>query len=248
LPVIQQRWPAAARAVTRSARLSGDASELLDELARIDLDGAIEERCLSAEALASRSRNRQRNMLRYLLRHWQLPVPSEAQLNDALNSLLSLRADSQPEAAWPGVRIRRFRGRLWFFGEINDPLLGAVGAPAGYRLEPGNPLDMGPVRGRLDFGDSPGDGIAHRWLEQSLEVRFREGGEKLRPARKASTRSLKNLLQESDIVPWMRGHIPLIYADQQLVAVGDLWVNAACAASPGEAGYRVNWTDHAPIR
>ncbi len=248
LPLIQQRWPAAARAVARSARLSGDAKELLDELARIDLDGVVEGRCLPVQVLASHSRNRQRNLLRYFLRQWHMPVPSEAQLNQALSSLLSARADSQPEAAWPGVRIRRFRGRLWFFGGINDPLLSAAGAPEGYRLEPGSPLYMGPVRGRLDFGAAEGDGIAGCWLEQPLEVRFREGGEKLRPARNASTRSLKNLLQEYDIVPWMRGHIPLIYADQQLVAVGDLWINAACAAGPGEPGHRVNWTDHAPIR
>jgi tRNA(Ile)-lysidine synthase len=248
LPLIQERWPAAARAVARTARLSGYANELLEELARIDLDGAVEGRCLSAEALSSRSRNRQRNLLRYCLRQWHLPVPSEAQLNQALSSLLSPRADSQPEAAWPGVRIRRFRGRLWFFGEINDPLLSVAGAPQEYLLEPGSSLDMGPVRGRLDFGDAEGAGIAHRWLQQPLEIRFREGGEKLRPARNAATRSLKNLLQESDIVPWMRGHIPLIYADEQLVAVGDLWINAACAADPGEPGHRVNWTGHAPIR
>ena len=78
-------------------------------------------------------------------------------------------------------------------------------------------------------------------------MRFRQGGEQLRPAAGAAMRDLKNLLQESQIVPWMRSHIPLLYRGEQLLAVGDLWVSADCATRPGEVGLRIVWSAHAEI-
>jgi tRNA(Ile)-lysidine synthase len=79
-------------------------------------------------------------------------------------------------------------------------------------------------------------------------VRFRQGGEKLRARGRGRTRPLKNLLQESDIPPWMRRHIPLVYSGETLLAAGDLWVNADCAAGPGQAGRTIHWSDYSPIR
>ena len=109
-------------------------------------------------------------------------------------------------------------------------------------------LDMGPVRGRLEFSDEVGAGISASCISEPLKVCFRQGGERLRPAAKGRTRQLKNLLQESDIVPWMRGHIPLIYSGDQLLAVGDLWVDAGFAAGTSETGRMVHWSGHSPIR
>jgi len=59
---------------------------------------------------------------------------------------------------------------------------------------------------------------------------------------------LKNLLQESEVVPWMRSNIPLIYAGDRLLAAGDLWVNAEFAAAEGEPGMAIIWRDHAALR
>jgi tRNA(Ile)-lysidine synthase len=247
LPVIGQRWPVAARSIARSARLNAEAAKLLDGLAEEDLDGLVAGHRLEMGALQELPVSRRKNAVRFLLRRLELAVPSETQLNQALRCLFDARGDSQPEAAWPGVRIRRYRNALWFYAENDDPLAqGSVIAEA-YRWDSQTSLDMGPVRGMLEFSNSRGDGIAKRCISGPLEVRFRTGGERLRPAAKARTRNLKNLLQESCILPWMRGHIPLIYSGEQLLAVGDLWVDAACAAGPAESGHQVQWTGHAPI-
>jgi tRNA(Ile)-lysidine synthase len=248
LPVIKERWPAAARSVSRSARLTAEAAELLNELATTDLHGLVEGRQLKVGKLADLSPARRKNALRYLLRHWKMAIPSEAQLSQALDALFAARADGQPEAAWPGVRIRRYRDSLWFFAEENDPLAASNSIVGAYSWDSSVTLDMGPVRGRLESSDALGMGISVSCLAKPLEVRFRQGGERLRPTAKSRTRQLKNLLQESDIVPWMRGHIPLIYSGDQLLAVGDLWVDAACAAGSSETGRMVRWTDHPPIR
>jgi tRNA(Ile)-lysidine synthase len=53
----------------------------------------------------------------------------------------------------------------------------------------------------------------------SVTVRFRQGGEKIRPAKRHYHLSLKNLLQEAAIPPWQRQRIPLIYGNEQLIQV-----------------------------
>ena len=64
-------------------------------------------------------------------------------------------------------------------------------------------------------------------------VRFRAGGERITMG--GRHKSVKNFFQERGVVPWMRAHIPLLYRGERLVAVGDLWVAADSAASPGVA-------------
>jgi len=247
LPVIGQRWPVAARAIARSARLNAEAAKLLDGLAEDDLAGLVTGHRLEMGRLEELPLSRRKNAVRFLLRRWEMAVPSETQLNQALRCLFDARGDSQPEAAWPGVRIRRYRSALWFYAENDDPLAQRSVVAEAYHWDTQTSLDMGPVRGMLEFSHVRGEGIAKRCIDGPLQVRFRTGGERLRPTAKARTRDLKNLLQESSILPWMRGHIPLIYSGEQLLAVGDLWVDAACAAGPAETGHQVQWTGHAPI-
>ena len=56
-----------------------------------------------------------------------------------------------------------------------------------------------------------------------LELRFRSGGEEIKPIGQAHTRKLKKLLQEEGVVPWMRDRLPLLYSGENLlVAVADL--------------------------
>jgi tRNA(Ile)-lysidine synthase len=242
------RWPSAATSVSRSARLIGESAELLDELARVDLGEAAGTNQIPVEQLTSLPSIRQKNSVRYAIRAYGLATPTERQLNEALEGLLASRPDSQPVASWPGVRIRRFRGVLWMYAEHDDPLEAVAHAPCSMNWQnPAQPLQLGKVRGVLELQDKPGEGFSTRLTEASLEIRFREGGERLRPSSGGSERTLKNLLQESDVLPWMRGNIPLLYSSGQLLAVGDIWINAEFAAQPDEAGRVLLWHDHAPV-
>jgi tRNA(Ile)-lysidine synthase len=78
-------------------------------------------------------------------------------------------------------------------------------------------------------------------LPTTLTVRFRAGGETLQPVGHAFHHKLKKLLQEADILPWWRERLPLVYLEEQLVAVGDLWVAAEFATAPGEPGLTIVW-------
>ena len=108
-------------------------------------------------------------------------------------------------------------------------------------------LDMGCVRGKLRAEPVTGEGIAARWLAEPLRISFRQGGEQLRPDTGGRTRDLKKLLQEKEVLPWMREHIPLIYSGDKLLAVGDLWIEADCQAGADESGFRPVWSEHAAL-
>jgi tRNA(Ile)-lysidine synthase len=247
IPRLEERWQAAQRSVARTAGLAGEAAEILDELADNDLWLLQSGNRLDMAGLSSLSQSRQRNVVRRLLRQLGLPVPGERQLTLLLATMHAAHEDAQPLIAWPGVRVHRYQNTIWFFSEAHDPARWPAD-PECYSWNPQVPLDMGPVRGSLTLEACRSAGIAAEWGNAELVVRFRQGGESLRPAVGAATRALKNLLQESHIVPWMRSHIPMLYHGEQLLAVGDLWISAACATRPGEAGLRIVWSAHADIR
>lgn len=247
MPLLEQRWGAAQRSMARTAGLAGEAATILDELADDDLSLLQSGNRLDRSGLGALSQGRQRNAVRRLLRQLGLPVPGEKQLALLLATMHAAREDAQPVIAWPGVRVHRYKQAIWFFNEVLDPAQWQAGQEI-YQWNPQESLNMGPVRGTLALEACCGAGIAADWGNKVLTVRFRQGGESLRPAAGAATRDLKNLLQESQVVPWMRSHIPLLYQGEQLLAVGDLWVSADCATRPAEAGLRIVWSAHADIR
>ena len=90
-----------------------------------------------------------------------------------------------------------------------------------------------------------GQGALQRGLDAGLvgprlRLEYRKGGEKIRVDGQSHTSKLKKLLQEEGIVPWMRDRVPLVYSGDTLVAVGDLFIAAEAASSPGVA---IRWED-----
>jgi tRNA(Ile)-lysidine synthase len=243
LPLLAQRWPAASVTLARSGRLCAEAAGLLDELAAQDARRVGRRGRVRVAALAELAPARQRNLLRHLCRLALGSVPSEARLREGLAQLLAAGPDRNPALEWTGGSIRRHRGEL----HVLPPLPGGAG-PAGGKLAAtaGASLDLGGL-GRLRLVRARGAGLATARLGESLEVRWRRGGERLRPAGDAHTRELKKLLQDRGIVPWMRPHVPLVYAGDALAAVGTLWVADEYAARAGEPGLRLRWERHPPL-
>jgi tRNA(Ile)-lysidine synthase len=99
--------------------------------------------------------------------------------------------------------------------------------------------------GRLHLRPEPAGGLSIAKLAPTLAVRFRVGGERLRLAGEVHRRSLKKMLQAAGVPPWRRDRIPLIYSDDRLAAVGDLWVAEDFAARDGEGAVSIVWTREA---
>jgi tRNA(Ile)-lysidine synthase len=79
-----------------------------------------------------------------------------------------------------------------------------------------------------------------------VRVGFPSGSHRLRLAPRAPRRTLRNLLQEGGVVPWMRACLPSLFIGDALAAVADLWIDAEFQ-SHGPGGLVIEWLDHPPI-
>ncbi len=240
LPMLESRWPELAKRLYRSSRIAGDTASLLDALAAIDAQ-ALGDRCdrLRVDVLRSFPVERQRNVLRYALRQLGMATPSAAQLQRVLDEVVAAREDAEPVLKWSGVEIRRFRNCLYLLRPDPSELPADTAVPKGCER-----IELGHGLGALRLESGATQGLDANLLERGVELRYRQGGEKLRLVNQPHTKTLKNLLQESSIVPWMRNRIPLVFAGDELVAVADLWLAADAASTPGVA---IHWEDRPPI-
>lgn len=234
LPRLKARWPDIAARLQRSATHAGEAATLLSDLAAIDLEtlGSRPEH-LPIDGLLAMTPGRQRNLLRYSLRLLGLSTPTALQLERILGEVIAAREDAQPHVSWPGASVRRYRNGLYLLPEVlaDAPISGPIN---------GESVVLGAGLGILRFESGAERGLSAELFERGLHFNVRHGGEEIRPDGQGHTRKLKKLLQEEGVVPWMRDRLPLVFSGERLVAVGDLWIAADAASTPGVA---VRWSD-----
>ena len=87
-----------------------------------------------------------------------------------------------------------------------------------------------------------GTGISAEKLKSApVTVRLRRGGERLRPDARRPRRSLKNLMQEAHLPPWLRERLPLLFCGETLVYVPGIGIDSGFAAQPGERAIDPAW-------
>lgn len=248
IPALQRRWPGAARSAVRSAGHLAEAGGLLDAVATADMAGAVVGPCLRVAALVSLDEPRRRNLLRYWLRTRGARPPSTRKLLALEHDMLAAQEDRLPCVDWDGFEVRRYRGLL--YGGPQLPLSDALEIPCDWTQdwEWSAGLELPGGLGVLYAQTGEGAGLALPKLPRRLRVSFRHGGEALRPAGQAHHRKLKKLLQDADILPWRRSHLPLIHVGDKLAAVGDLWIAQEFAAHAGEAAMKVTWEGRPQLR
>ena len=153
-------------------------------------------------------------------------------LHEALAQMLEARPGAEPRVDFGAVSLRRFQGRV---------LLTRMESPAERKIwhwQGESELDLG-TAGRLCFKASAGAGVR---LPDEVTIRLRAGGERLRPQAKRPARTLKNLLREAGVPPWLRAHLPLIYVADALAWAAGIGADAAYQAGPGEPGWLISWS------
>jgi tRNA(Ile)-lysidine synthase len=206
-------------------------------MAAADASAVVDEGRLAVEGLQRLSPDRQVNLLRWWIHSRGLGPPPAARLEAALQDLTRARVDAQPLVRWPEGELRRYRGRLYALSR-SAPWRGATASGGdGSQL-----IDLGPGFGQ--FGLRPGEqGGLRLPLTAAISIRFRKGGETLRPAAGRPRKRLKDLCQEAGIVPWMRPRLPLVFVGERLAAVADLWIDADFAAPPGVPALAPVWSE-----
>ena len=238
MPLLRERWPATTRTLARSAHWCAETAHWLDAEADADLARmvATDGDGLPVSALCELDEPRQRNLLRRWLRRLQLTVPDARQVRHIIHDLLTAGPDRQPCVRWPGGEVRRYRATLYAMPPLarHDPAQRWV-----WRREAEVwPWLKMPGIGGLRLQTTVGAGLSAAALTgATLTVRFRQGGERFHLAGRGHRQELKKLLQEAGIPPWCRDRLPLLYQDDELLAVVGLGVAAGWAAAPGETGW-----------
>jgi tRNA(Ile)-lysidine synthase len=103
-------------------------------------------------------------------------------------------------------------------------------------------LQLPELGATLIMRKSRGSGISLQKLATAkVTVRLREGGERLRPDARRPRRSLKNLLQEAKLPPWLRRRLPLLFCGDTLVYVPGIGIDAGFQAQRGERSVAPKW-------
>lgn len=255
MPVLKQEWPGLTTTMSRAAALQADNDELLGALAQQYLrlhqdeeDGTLDTTDLQQQSAA---------MQALVLRHWLHGVaaiwPDARCIQVLRQEVLCAADDAEPLLQWQGREIRRFRQRLYLLW----PREPHVPAPdGGFVWQPA-------ADGRLPALVLPGNGILRL-------IRVKQGGMPLPQTnchivyRHYSSydsdkganllsgsfdcalagrprRALKKILQESQLPPWDRSRVPLIFIDGRLAWIAGVGVCEGFQAEPAESGWAVNW-------
>lgn len=220
LPRLARGWPQAGAAIVHSARLSRAAADFIaGEAQRAWLLLSHPDGTLDADGWSVLPDALRAPVLDTWLRDHGLPVPSDAQRRELERQAGTAADDAQPCVAWPGAEVRIWNGCLHAMPPL-APLPEHwqtvwTGAPLALPAGCGT-LVLAPLDGE------PTQSVDAR-LDPPLTVRLRRGGECIKPTGDAHTRQLRDLFQQARIPPWVRERCPLVFAGDELVAVGDLW-------------------------
>lgn len=208
LPSVQTRWPAINTVIQRTITHFDEVNDLLDELAADDLNlmdpQGGPEPSIHLQPLLMYSPARQRNTLRYWLLKHGISLSSQ-QTVELFGSVVAAKEDAMPLLKAGNAVLRRYKARLYITANI---------VPGSTEMNwNGLQVCVVPGYGKLSLSMP---------VDVDLQVRFRKGGEEIKPVHDVHTRKLKTLLQEWDIPPWQRTCLPLVYCNGELIAVADL--------------------------
>lgn len=218
LPVLKQRFPSVTKTLARTASHCAETDALLDEVIALDLMRVrIDQYSLCIKTLLTLSSIRQRHLLRAFLSELRFPIPTTAKMRDIQERFLMAGNDRTPHVHWEQVELRRYQHRLYAMHCL--PLHDSERT---FQWDLVEPLFI-PGIGQLE---NPG----LRCTVAPVTVRFRQGGERCQLPGRVHRHSLKHLFQTWQIPPWLRERMPLIYLQDELIAIPGYFIHEAYKA------------------
>lgn len=220
-PLLKQRWPTIAKSVSRTAQLCQEQQILLDEVAQGDLQVCLRYQLSSAtleiEKLSLLSDSRRNNLLRYWFKLHQLQYPSAKQLSVLWYEIALSELDKQPLLQLGHISIRRYMGQLYIVPDQSIALPKLAMKWSGEKT-------LWLVADQLGVDFSLVASLyaqqhdVRLYLRQHLDAQLT-----CRPEGRNKARSIKKLLHEYNVAPWLRDQVVFVFVDQQLIAAVGLW-------------------------
>lgn len=208
MPLLIEKWPGVAATIARAATHCQQAKTNLKQLALID-HPAVVDRELDITPLIALEDDRVLNVLRTWLFSQCIQLPSALTQQRLLKELVRSRSDACPVVTWGEIQVRRYQNRLYL--DQKDTVLAT--SSMNWDAFP-KPLKISENEILVAKESITGIKILP---SDTLHIGFRKGGEVF--IWHGQTKKLKKLLQEWNIAPWLRDHIPLLYVNGHLAAV-----------------------------
>ena len=239
LPILKSRFNYIIKVISRSASHLAEAQYLLDDLAEIDLKNYLKsynyKHKLKVKTLDKLSNYRAKNVLRFWLEMNGQMMPSKDLLDELLRQVLTAKKDAELKIELSkDDEIRRYKDEIYIVPkkqkhEKNYEIIWS-----------GETKIILPNGQRLTFKKVKGRGINLKFLrDQKLKIRNRQGGEFFKPDSKRPTKKIKQLLQESDLPPWEREFLPLIFVGDDLAFVPNFGIDIKFQTKAKELGLEV---------
>jgi tRNA(Ile)-lysidine synthase len=213
-PMLNSRWPGVVKRLTRSARIARLSSEALAEFVNSHSGKLLANKHrMALEPLLELDQPMQALVMRQWLRGQEIPALTEVRIYEFLDQLASAKRNSQAEVRWNRWQLKLYRDFIW----LQD-----LSSLADCRVQTWNEsmeLMLPGGLGQLRLLGKP------RSIPSGWRVDSRREGAKIRLRARSSRQTLKELFRVSPVPPWMRAAIPVLYWDEEPVAVGD-WVIA----------------------
>jgi tRNA(Ile)-lysidine synthase len=237
-PALSGAFPDAEAQLAQAARHAHEASLLADEVARLDLAACSGAQGLDVAAWRALSPARRSNALRAWLRRTLGSAAPQTLVQRLLEELQPSRTARSARWPTPGAVLGLHRGVLSLVPPAMAPVPGDSPAPLDLRHP--RRIVLPPWRGSLLVEAAAEGGVPTAQLA-GLLLRVRSGGERFRPAPGAPSRSLKKQFQARGVPAWARAAPLLVDAQDRIVFVPGLGIDAAFQAAPGVDQCRLQW-------
>ncbi len=233
-PLIEQRWPSASETISRSALHCAQASELMADLAELDIQNMgcqLTQNHLPISKLMSLSPARYNNVLRYVFSAQNLMMPSAVVLDNIIKEVCTASTDSSPLIHAGGSVIRRYRDTLFIESEHHHQHKNQI-----LKIKGNEVLQLDDTHS-LDWQITTGKGLKLAVFSKEIVLRYRQGGEKIKLQGHHQHKTLKHLFQEWAVPPWLRDSIPLLFDEDELIAVIGYGFAEGYGVTADEEGY-----------
>lgn len=220
-PLLKKRWPTIAQSFVRSATLCQEQQQLVSEMASDDLALCSETRLgqtvLIIDPLKAFSQARRNNLLRYWLKQSGQNYPSQKQLQLLWQEVALAELDKQPKLQLAEASIQRYRNALYIVADkplnLPEQVVTWTGQDTLWLVEGQLAVDFSSLDKQLAS-------------EHNIYCCFRAQLDpqlSCLPVTRNKSRSIKKLLHEYGVPPWLRDQVVFVICDGQLWQAINLW-------------------------
>lgn len=223
--VLRTQWPDWASKLAKTAARMTEASELHEALSQVDLECCQLEECvLSLAAMSDYSMARKKNVLY----HWLAAAGQRVGSEKQLESIAMLDVKARGEWQFSNVIVRAYDEKLYLSHDAD--------------VQPCKPFEWVLTNEAVAFGhgllkaDIAEFGLP---LNMQLTVRSRVPGESVYIESRGGHVSVKKLMNEHRIPPWMRECWPIVCSSDRVVAIPGIWLDEKVCVKDG---FLLNWS------